>query len=45
MPTYQGLISEEGLLQLTAYIKSLSPAAASAPPAAAPAPERKPAKP
>ena len=36
MPTYQGLISEEGLLQLTAYIKSLSPAAASAP-AAAPA--------
>jgi cytochrome c oxidase subunit 2 len=29
MPTFQGLISEEGLLQLTAYIKSLS----SAPPA------------
>jgi cytochrome c oxidase subunit II len=28
MPTYQGLISEEGLLQLTAYIKSLSPAPA-----------------
>jgi len=24
MPTFQGLISEEGLLQLTAYIKSLS---------------------
>ncbi len=48
MPTYQGLISEEGLLQLTAYIKSLSPAAsaAAAPaPAAIPAPERKPAKP
>ncbi|MEX0881158.1 MAG: cytochrome c oxidase subunit II [Thermoanaerobaculia bacterium] len=44
MPTFQGLISEEGLLQLVAYIKSLS----SAPPAgaatsAAPAlsPERK----
>ena len=44
MPTYQGLISEEGLLQLVAYVKSLS----SAPPAgsaasAAPAitPERK----
>jgi len=26
MPTFQGLISEEGLLQLTAYIKSLSSA-------------------
>ncbi|MDQ2969606.1 MAG: cytochrome c oxidase subunit II [Acidobacteriota bacterium] len=25
MPTFQGLISEEGLLQLVAYIKSLSP--------------------
>jgi hypothetical protein len=24
MPTFQGLISEEGLLQLVAYIKSLS---------------------
>jgi cytochrome c oxidase subunit II len=53
MPTYQGLISEEGLLQLTAYIKSLSPAAASAPaaapaipaPAAVAAPERKPVRP
>ena len=48
MPTYQGLISEEGLLQLTAYIKSLSPApsaAAPAAPAAAPGPERKPKKP
>ena len=48
MPTYQGLISEEGLLQLTAYIKSLSPApaAAGAPAAApAPAPERKSQKP
>ena len=28
MPTYQGLISEEGLLQLTAYIKSLTGAPA-----------------
>jgi cytochrome c oxidase subunit 2 len=27
MPTFQGLIGEEGLLQLIAYIKSLSPAA------------------
>jgi cytochrome c oxidase subunit 2 len=48
MPTYQGLISEEGLLQLTAYIKSLSLAPASggalaAPPA--PSPERKSTKP
>ncbi len=40
MPTFQGLISEEGLLQLTAYIKSLSPAAT--PGAAA---ERKPVQP
>ncbi len=32
MPTFQGLISEEGLLELVAYIKSLSP-----PPGAAPA--------
>ena len=48
MPTYQGLISEEGLLQLTAYIKSLSPAPAAAGTAAAapaPAPERKSHKP
>ena len=48
MPTYQGLISEEGLLQLTAYIKSLSPAPAAAGAAAAapaPAPERKSHKP
>ena len=45
MPTFQGLISEEGLLQLIAYIKSLSspaPAAAGSNAAApAPAPERK----
>jgi cytochrome c oxidase subunit 2 len=49
MPTFQGLISEEGLLQLVAYVKSLSPApaagaAASAPPPA-PAPERKTSRP
>jgi cytochrome c oxidase subunit 2 len=41
MPTFQGLISEEGLLQLVAYVKSLSSAppagsAASAAPAATP---------
>ncbi len=44
MPTFQGLISEEGLLQLTAYIKSLSAAPDSGgAPAAVPAsvPERK----
>jgi cytochrome c oxidase subunit 2 len=48
MPTFQGLIGEEGLLQLVAYVKSLS----SAPPAAAPAsaapaitPERKASRP
>ena len=29
MPTFQGLISEEGLLQLVAYIKSLSKAGSS----------------
>ena len=36
MPTFQGLISEEGLLQLVAYIKSLSK-----PPAAPPTPREK----
>ncbi len=44
MPTFQGLISEEGLLQLTAYIKSLSaPPDSGGAPAAVPAgaPERK----
>ena len=35
MPTYQGLISEEGLLQLVAYVKSLSKAGT---PAGGPAP-------
>jgi cytochrome c oxidase subunit II len=41
MPTFQGLISEEGLLQLVAYVKSLSKAAPSpggvVPPVNAPA--------
>lgn len=38
MPTFQGLVSEEGLLQLISYIKSLPPASAPADaPAAAPA--------
>jgi cytochrome c oxidase subunit II len=36
MPTFQGLINEEGLLQLTAYIKSLSKAAAPSPEEPAP---------
>ena len=40
MPTFQGLISEEGLLQLVAYVKSLSKAAPSpgsvVPPVSAP---------
>ncbi len=46
MPTFQGLISEDGLLQLVAYVKSLSPAPAPGPPAPAPAStERKPVKP
>lgn len=40
MPTFQGLVSEEGLLQLISYIKSLPPAAAPAEtPAAQPAAE------
>jgi cytochrome c oxidase subunit 2 len=35
MPTYQGLVSEEGLMQLVAYIQSLTPpAGTSAPPPA-----------
>ncbi|MCC6860851.1 MAG: cytochrome c oxidase subunit II [Bryobacterales bacterium] len=42
MPTFQGLVTEEGMLQLIEYIKSLSgrPAGAQAPPGTAPAPER-----
>jgi hypothetical protein len=43
MPTFQGLISEEGILQLIAYIKSLSKPPASSPGMdAAPAPVRGP---
>jgi cytochrome c oxidase subunit 2 len=39
MPTYQGLVSEEGLMQLIAYIQSLEePAAKGVPQAAAPVP-------
>ncbi|MFY9549978.1 MAG: cytochrome c oxidase subunit II [Thermoanaerobaculia bacterium] len=44
MPTYQGLISEESLLQLVAYVKSLSsapPAGSAASAAPATTPERK----
>jgi len=44
MPTFQGLISEEGLLQLVAYVKSLSkvapPPGGVAPPVKESAPER-----
>ena len=36
MPTYQGLVSEEGLMQLIAYIQSLQEPAKGAPPAVAP---------
>jgi cytochrome c oxidase subunit 2 len=36
MPTYQGLVSEEGLLQLIAYIETLGGTGAEASPAAAP---------
>jgi cytochrome c oxidase subunit 2 len=47
MPTFQGLISEDGLLQLIAYIKSLSPPAPAGANASAAATERErnPAKP
>jgi cytochrome c oxidase subunit 2 len=31
MPTFQGLVTEEGVLQLVEYIKSLGPAKAPAP--------------
>ncbi len=31
MPTYQGLVSEEGVLELIAYLKSLQPTEAKAP--------------
>lgn len=44
MPTFQGLISEEGLLQLVAYVKSLSkaepPPGGVPPPVQSPSPER-----
>jgi cytochrome c oxidase subunit 2 len=35
MPTYQGLVSEESLLQLIAYLQTLKPPAGAQPPAAA----------
>ena len=38
MPTYQGLINEEGLAQLVAYVRSIGEPAAAAGPAPAPAP-------
>jgi cytochrome c oxidase subunit II len=38
MPTFQGLISEEGLVSLIEYVRSLSPSASSAPAAATPSP-------
>lgn len=41
MPTFQGLISEEGLLQLVAYIKSLSPPNPAGPPPGRMAPPAK----
>ncbi len=37
MPTFQGLVSEEGLAALIEHIKSLSPQSASAAPALVPA--------
>jgi len=43
MPTYQGLVSEEGLMQLVAYIRTLAPADRSA--SAAPPDERGPSAP
>ena len=48
MPTFQGLIGEEGLLQLIAYIKSLSPpapAGTAGSPAPSATPERKASRP
>ncbi len=45
MPTFQGLLSEEGILQLIAYIKSLAPAPAAGASAAAAPKERNPARP
>ncbi len=48
MPTFQGLITEEGLLELVAYVKSLSEPAAAAPAGgtvSVPSPERKASRP
>ena len=48
MPTFQGLITEEGLLELVAYVKSLSEPAAGAPAEGTvpvPSPERKASRP
>jgi cytochrome c oxidase subunit 2 len=42
MPTYQGLIEEEGLMQLIAYIRSLGAPGAQAPGTSAPAPPASP---
>jgi hypothetical protein len=39
MPTFQGLVSEEQLMQLTAYVKSLGTPGAAAPAAASQAGE------
>ena len=41
MPTFQGLITEEQLLQLISYVKSLTPAAGAPAPAGTPAPPEK----
>ena len=40
MPTFQGLVTEEQLLQLIAYVKSLSPSAAAPSPAGTTAPQK-----
>lgn len=45
MPTFQGLLTEEGLLQLVAYIKSLEATPGAAPPGAGQAAGAPPAKP
>lgn len=38
MPAFQGLVNEDGLVQLLAYIKSLAPQAAAPPPSTGPVP-------
>jgi cytochrome c oxidase subunit II len=45
MPTYQGLVDEEGLMQLVAYVQSLGKAAAGAGPAPTPSGSPAPASP